>query len=256
MLKVKLSIMIDFDYKEKDGEQSMMYVIAIENFRTKLVTARVGQVASSKRFSIKGSEFRIDLYIRGVDELNKDFIGLFLTNTNRRMVGVKFEVFAFKGFNNIRLKKAREDLHKITFGWVRCVPHARCTERDLLDTAGTLWLKVELEVTDPSVPSPDVQEQLFELQERFARQETELDQIRMELRTIKAELGNNNLPGYPTGDGDGGPPVVSPTCPTVKCPGCRKIVTKPMRLQHCPQVRLGILQTSCIIPYCSGSCHL
>ena len=247
--------MIDFDYKEKDGEQSLMYVIAIENFRTKLETARAGQLASSKRFSIQGSEFRIDLYISGVDEFNKDFIGLFLTNTNGRIVGVKFEVFAFKGFNNIRLKKAREDLHKITFGWVRCVPHARCTERDLLDPAGTLWLKVELEVTDPSIPSQDVQEQLFELQERFARQETELDQIRTELRTIKAELGNNNIPA---GDGGGGPPVVSPTCPTLKCPGCRKHVTKPMRLQQCPQVRLCILQNSYIvvIPCCSGSCHL
>ena len=54
--------MIDFDYKEKESEHSVMYVIGIENFRTKLETVRVGQVASSKRFFIKESKLRIDLY--------------------------------------------------------------------------------------------------------------------------------------------------------------------------------------------------
>ena len=246
--------MIDFDYKEKDGEQSVMYVIAIEKFRTKLEMARVGQVSSSKRFSIKESEFRIDLYIRGLDELNKDYIGLFLTNTNRKMVGIKFEVFVFKGYNNILVKKARDDLHRTTFGWVRCIAHSRCSERDLLDTAGTLWLKVELELTDPSIPSQDIQEQLCEFQERFARQEAELGQIRTELRTIKAELGNNNIQGY---RGHQRAPVVPPTSPSLKCPGCRKDVTRPMRLQHCPQVRLCIQQSSCLVTVnCEGSCHL
>ena len=102
--------MIDFDYKEKDGEKSVMYVMAIENFRTKLETARVGQVDPTKRFSINGSEFRIDLYVRGVDESNKDFIGLFVTNTNRRKVGVKFKVLAFKDYDNI-LKRLQETRH-------------------------------------------------------------------------------------------------------------------------------------------------
>lgn len=218
--------MIDFDYKEKDGEKSVMYVMAIENFRTKLETARVGQVDSTKRFSINGSEFRIDLYIRGVDESNKDFIGLFLTNTNKKMTGVKFEVLAFKGFDNILIKTAREDLNKTTFGWVRCVPHSRCTKRDLLDTSGTLWLKVDLELSDPRIPSQDIQEQLVELQEKFASKERQFDLLRTELRSIRAELRNNNIQGGKA------PPVVPST---IKCPGCRKDVRKPMRLQQCPQ---------------------
>ena len=193
---------ITFDYQEGEA-----YVIDIWNFRGKLKSAKVGQVAATNPFFVSGKEFSIELYIGGLDEENKDHLGLFIINGSDVMVRARCQVFVRQADGQkLSLCAARTDLYKSRFaakkersqGWARCAARSSCVLWSLL--TGHLTLSVSLEVL--GLNHRDRKESLLQM---------EIFDLKAQLVDLKTELYNLKTELY-----EGEAPISS-----VKCPICK-----------------------------------
>ena len=197
---------ITFDYQEGENEEGMTtYVIDIWNFREKLETAKVGEMAATNRFFVSGKEFSIELYIGGVEEESKDHLGLYIISHSEEMVRARCEVSLCQA-EKMWLCEGRTDLYKSKFaakkerthGWAKCAARTSCVLWSLL--TGNLTLSVNLEVLGLTQRQRKTDSKL----------QTEIYDLKAELVDLKTELFNLKTELY-----EGETPSSS-----MKCPSC------------------------------------
>ena len=182
---------ITFDYQEGETDHGLTtYVIDIWNFRGKLEAAKVGDVAATNKFFVNDKEFSIELYIGGVEEESKDYLGLYIISHSEEMVRARCEVSLCQA-DKMWLCEGRTDLYKSKFaakeerthGWARGAARTSCVLWSLL--TGHLTLSVNLEVL--SLTQRERKEDSL-LQMEIYDLKAELVDLKTELFNLKTEL--------------------------------------------------------------------
>jgi len=225
---------ISQEYLREEKKGAASYTIEIQHFHKKLAEAQVGGKVTTKKFYVNLSRFSIDLYIAG-DSAKDDTarISLYLTNESDWMLRARVDVYVKKEIVRSTIKAGavfqskNAVMSERSSGWSTCILHSRCTNGDLLFPDGSLILTVKVVevLTEISNRGPDlsiIQEQLTDLKHKLESQETEVKNLKTKLRKVETELQNVEVSADPLSSVN-----------TFKCPGCTKVIKKPMRLQQC-----------------------
>ena len=205
----------------------------IKDFSEKMKKAQPGKTFMSEEFNINFAKLRVDLYLAGDFSSASDHLSLTLNNKSDGMVWACLEISVKSGVifsswpaGNVLQSKDVGDFTMRSCGMSKCIPHARCTEEDLLYPGGTLILTVRVDLLAWSSSSGQILDSIG-AQRQLAIQKRKLDQLDTELTNMKCKVKR-----LESGE------ECRATFMTEKCPMCKKDVRKPMRLQQCARVCL------------------
>ena len=218
----------------KMSENSIKYVIDIDNFDKKIKTFRPGREIHSKNFKIGRSTFCIDIYPAGKTSDNKGSVSIFLMNRSDWRVKAKATI-------SIRGRGLSESISEEYFqpskgwGFGSIAPHSRCNTDDLLSyDSGMITFKVGVELLEEEVlPGRDLsKENTMErieklettIQNMEKKNERQTNELKKMIHDLTLTLSNNLRPSQQKSSLD------------VECPVCMENVRPPMRLKQCGQV--------------------
>jgi len=209
------------EWQLKSSENSIKYIIDIENFDKKIKTFRPGRDIYSKAFMVGRSTFYISIFPGGETANTKDYVGIFLRNNSDWRVRANVSI----SVQNKSFSKKMDTLFqsKSGFGFPEFAPHGRCNRGDLLTDDGILQLEVNVELLEEEVvQSRDLtQENIFK---RFDKLEDTVHENARQIHELKVmiqDLKNSKPP--------------QPSQPKVECPVCMELARPPMRLKQCGQ---------------------
>jgi len=235
------------EWQLKTSENSIKYIIDIENFDKKIKTFRIGRSIYSKDFKIGRSTFSISLYPGGESKENKDYVSIFLNNRSDWRVKAKATIsIPDRGFVT---KEIYADYFqpvgssKGSWGFGDFVHHNRFNRNDLLSNCGVLTLQLDVELLEEEVLQSrdltkentierceilektvkDLKDTIENMEDQSRRQTNELK--KMQMVTQDLTLAVSKLPK----------PAQSQPRPSldVECPVCMEVARPPMRLMQC-----------------------
>ena len=106
---------------------------------------------------ISWSTFTAGVYLRGESPAAEDHISVFLFNESDWLVKATYKIsvndLVFGQSESSRTFYPRDNVKYPGWGFVQCIPLARCVAEDLLDKKGSLSIKIELQVVDELIPA-------------------------------------------------------------------------------------------------------
>lgn len=209
------------EWQLKTSENSIKYIVDINNFDKKVKTFRPGREIYSKDFMIGRSTFYILIYPGGETADSKDYVGIFLFNNSdwrlRATVSISIQNMSFSKKMDQRYFQSKSG-----FGLSEFAHHGRCNRGDLLTDDGVLQLEVNVELVEEEVvQSRDLTQE--NILKRFEKLEVTVHESARkinELTFMIQDLKNSNP---------------QPSRPKVECPVCMELARPPMRLKQCGQ---------------------
>jgi len=232
------------EWQLKINENSIKYIIDINNFDKKIKTFRTGREIYSKDFKIGRSTTRVQIYPRGDSAKNKNYVSAFLQNrsTWRIKAKAKFSI------HNSNVELSTEENYfqgdgsaDDTWGFPQLIPHARCKRTDLLTSNGTLTLQVDVELLEEEVIAArdlthenaiekleHLEQTVFHMKETIQKTNTnnqsQINELKNMIRSLSLRLPDTSYQPKP-----------SMQLEQLECPVCMEVARPPMRLKQCGQ---------------------
>jgi len=209
------------EWQLKSSENSIKYIIDIENFDKKIKTFRPGRGIYSKEFMVGRSTFYISIYPGGETAKSKGYVSIGLVNNSDWRLRANASI----SVQNKSISKKMDGRFfqpNSGFGFPEFAPHGRCYRGDLLDDDGILTLEVNVELLEEEV-----------VQSRDLTQENILKRIEKLEDTVHESARNINELKIMIQDLQNSKP--QPSQPKVECPVCMELARPPMRLKQCGQ---------------------
>ena len=180
------------------SDSSLTCSLQLTDFPYRLSQSKVGEKLESSPLVISWSTFTVGVFLRGESSEADHHVSVFLFNESDWLVKAEYKIsvagFVFGQSAACRTFYPRGHQKYPGWGFLQCIPHERCCQADLLDQAGTLTIKIELEIVDELLPagladrSRDSRELKAKVQQITERVEGSLPVIETELQDIKNML--------------------------------------------------------------------
>ena len=169
------------------NESTLLYTLELKDFTSKLRKAKIGDKMETSPAVVSWSTFTIGVYLRGESSAAEDHISVFLFNESDWLVKATYKIsvndLVFGQSEASRTFYLRGDPKYPGWGFVQCVPLARCVAEDLLDKKGSLTVKVELHVVDELIPAA-----LSERRKERAELRAQIDQTSDKVEILQRDL--------------------------------------------------------------------
>jgi len=231
----------------KTSENSIKYIIDIQNFDKKIKTFRVGRQIYSKDFKIGRSTFFISIQPAGYSKEDDDYVSIFVHNRSDWRVKATATIsIPDRGFATKELDAdyfQPYNSKRDAWGFRQFVHHNRCNRDDLLSNCGVLTLQVDVELLEEEVLQNrdltkentierceklektvnDLKNNIGNLEDQSKRQTNELKMMQTMIQdlTLAVSKIRKPEPSQPR------PPL------DVECPVCMEVARPPMRLRQC-----------------------
>ena len=169
------------------NESTVIFTVELKDFLSQLSKAKLGAKMETSPAVVSWSTFTTGLYLRGESGAAEDHISVFLFNESDWLVKATYKIsvndLVFGQSEASRTFYPRSNPKYPGWGFVQCVPLARCVPEDLLDKKGSLTLKIELHVVDELIPAA-----LSERRKERSELRAQIDQTSEKVETLQRDL--------------------------------------------------------------------
>ena len=169
------------------SESCGTFTIEVKDFTSKLSKAKLGDKMESSPVVISWSTFTIGVYLRGESRAAEDHISVFLFNESDWLGKATYKIsvndLVFGQSESSRTFYPRDHAKYPGWGFLQCIPLARCVSEDLVDKKGSLTIKIELHVVDELIPAA-----FAERRKESSELRTQIDLTSEKVETLQRDL--------------------------------------------------------------------